>query len=94
MANTLKAGTVANFGGSLAEAIYQAMQSEWQAVKGQPLSEDDPGREDRRILFCAIAQGVLQYLSDNAPEFPTDNQKDTASGHSHKAVFTYSKDGS
>lgn len=56
----LKAGTVADFSGSLAEAIENAMKAEWQAVKGEPMPDTDP--TDRRILFVAIARGVLGYL--------------------------------
>jgi hypothetical protein len=56
----LKAGTVADFTGSLAEAIENAMKAEWQTVKGEPMPDTDP--TDRRILFVAIAQGVLGYL--------------------------------
>jgi hypothetical protein len=57
----LKAGHVADFSGSLAEAIENAMKAEWQAVKGSPMPDTDP--QDRRILFVAIAQGLLSYLN-------------------------------
>jgi hypothetical protein len=58
---TLHAGTVANFAGSLAEQIETAFASELLAVKGVPLP--DVGIPERRILFCAIAQGLLEYLA-------------------------------
>ncbi len=60
---TLHAGTVANFSGSLAEQIENAFASELNAVKGVPLP--DTGVQERRILMCAIAQGVLEYLAAN-----------------------------
>ena len=56
----LKPGTVADFGGSLAEAIDNAMKQEWQAVKGVPLPTQ--GQEDRRLLFAAISQGLFVFL--------------------------------
>jgi hypothetical protein len=62
----LKAGTVANFGGSLAEAMDNAMKSEWQAVKGVALPTQ--GQEDRRLLFAAIAQGIFVFLKAHEDE--------------------------
>jgi hypothetical protein len=59
----LKAGSVGNFSGSMAEAIEEAFQDEWAAVKDIPLGET--GEEDRKILFTAIARGVVNYLKDN-----------------------------
>lgn len=59
----LKAGTVASFSGSLAEAMENALRDEYLAVKGEPLS--DQGLEDRRMLLVAIAQGIVRYLKDN-----------------------------
>jgi hypothetical protein len=56
----LKAGTVASFAGSLAEAMDNAMKTEWQAVKGAPLPSQ--GEEDRRLLFAAISQGLFVFL--------------------------------
>jgi hypothetical protein len=59
----LKAGTVASFSGSLAEAMENALKAEYQAVKGESLP--DQGLEDRRMLLVAIAQGVVRYFKDN-----------------------------
>ena len=59
----LKAGTVSNFSNSMAAAIEQAFQTEWNTHKDIELG--DAGEEDRKILFAAIAQGVVEYLSDN-----------------------------
>ncbi len=61
---SLIAGHVVDFSGSLAEAIETAMKAEWEAVKHAPMPDADP--RDRRILFVAIAQGLLSYL-DNHP---------------------------
>jgi hypothetical protein len=60
---TLKAGSISNFNDSMAEAMEQAFQDEWNTVKGEPLPAG--GEEERKILFAAVAQGVLSYLSDN-----------------------------
>ncbi|MEO0069423.1 MAG: hypothetical protein ABIK18_01340 [candidate division WOR-3 bacterium] len=48
------------------EAIEAAFKSEWQVVKGTPLPE--AGSEDRRLLFAAIARGILEYLKDHEEE--------------------------
>jgi len=62
----LKAGHVASIGNSMAEAIEQAMQEEYLIVTGTPLPF--VGQEDRRLLFVAIARGVLQYLKAHEGE--------------------------
>ena len=59
----LKAGTVADFANSMAQAIENAMKQEYKAVKNEDLPT--MGQEDRRLLFAAIAQGVVRYLNDN-----------------------------
>jgi hypothetical protein len=48
---------------SMALAIENAMREVFHAVKGMPLP--DAGEEDRRILFVAVARGVLGYLRDH-----------------------------
>jgi len=60
----IKAGTVADFENSMAEAIENALKTEWPTVKGKAFPDNDP--EDRRLLFVAIAQGIVRYLKDNA----------------------------
>ena len=59
----LKAGTVANFGGSMAEAMEQAFESEWFDLKQEALP--GAGEQERKILFAAVAQGVVNYLQAN-----------------------------
>lgn len=63
----LKGGHVADFSNSMAEAIEIALQQEWQAVKHEALPTE--GQVDRRLLFVAIARGVLQYLKTHEDEF-------------------------
>ncbi|MCP4463726.1 MAG: hypothetical protein GY819_13105 [Planctomycetaceae bacterium] len=59
----LKAGSVSNFSNSMAQAMEDSFQREWNAIKKHPLSE--AGEEDRRLLFSAIAQGVIQHLQEH-----------------------------
>jgi O-methyltransferase involved in polyketide biosynthesis len=61
----LKAGHVQDFSNSMAEAIETAMQQEL-ALSGTSLPA--AGQDDRRLLFVAIARGVLQYLKDHQSE--------------------------
>ena len=63
----LRGGSVADFTNSMAEAIEQALEAEWQAVKGSALPSD--GQEDRRLLLAAIASGILNYLETHQNEF-------------------------
>jgi hypothetical protein len=89
MANALKGGTVDNFASSLASYIDKAMQNEWQAVKGEPLPTGDQGADDRKILFAAIAQGVLKFLVDHRDDLITsDESEDGVTTHRHTMAFT------
>ena len=75
----LKPGSVADFASSMAAAIEDAMKAEWQAVKGVPLPAQ--GEEDRRLLFVAVARGVLTYLKAHQNEVLTAiTTKDDISG--------------
>jgi hypothetical protein len=60
---TWRAGSVDAFSNSLAFEIEDAFQSLVLAENGEPL--EPAGERDRRILFAAIAQGVLEYLAAN-----------------------------
>lgn len=71
----LKAGHIADFTGSMAEAMEKAMQAEWKLVKGEDLPT--MGQEDRRILFVAVARGILQYLRAHQNEIMTNITADT-----------------
>jgi len=61
--------SVSDFTTGMADAIEDAFQSEWFTAKGTHLS--DHGKDDRGILFSAIAQGVVKYLSDNVEDIFT-----------------------
>lgn len=87
MAN-LKAGRVNDFSNSMAEAIETAMKQEWHAVKGEWLPAP-LGEEDRRILFVAVARGVLGYLKAHQADILTNTEHDTTSGHHHQLSFDF-----
>ena len=60
----LKAGTLNDFDNSMAKAMEDALRALWLEETGQPLS--DAAQTDRRLMFVAIAQGVVKHLKDNA----------------------------
>jgi hypothetical protein len=60
----LKPGSVNDFSASMAEAIEQAFTTEWNAHKTTPLQA--ASAEDRKIMFAAIAQGVVRHLKEQA----------------------------
>jgi hypothetical protein len=78
---TLKAGSVASFGDSMALAMEDALAAELMALKGIPLPTDSA--QERRMLFCAIAQGVLEYLHANQADLrlALDHPYEDHTGH-------------
>ncbi len=90
MANPLKAGRIDDFAFSLAAYIDQAMYNEWQAVKGESLPDSDQGAQDRRILFAAIAQGVLKFLADHGNDLISSEESGNGGldKHRHSMAFT------
>jgi hypothetical protein len=76
----LRAGTVAAYEGSLGEAIEAAFAAELFAQRGTTLPE--VGKDDRRLLFASIAQGVLQYLSRHQSELLVPLPPVLGGGHS------------
>ena len=85
----LKAGRVDDTGGfsdSMAKAIEDAMKDEWQRVKDEPLPAP-LGEEDRRILFVAIARGVLNYLHAHRVDLGTNTALVDVNNHSHHLEF-------
>jgi hypothetical protein len=90
MAEALQAGTHASRDdGSMTDYIEQAMREEWLAARGQPLPADGPGAQDRRILFAAVAKGVLRYLYVHRADLLTSTTIDDGGGpnHRHDADF-------
>ena len=77
----LKAGTINDLSNSMAKAIEEAFLSEWpKAKQGQsPPAMND----DMRLIFVAVAQGVVKHLKVNENAFEvTVNTTDL---HSHTA---------
>lgn len=60
-------GSVANFSATLTGAIEDALKMEWLEYKNKPLP--NVAAEDRRVLFAAIAQGVLAFLKAHEADF-------------------------
>lgn len=54
----------------LIEAMQTAFRNAWQASKGSPLPEG--GTEDRRLLFAAVAHGLLTFIDDRQDEVLTE----------------------
>lgn len=76
----IKAGTVDDFSNSMAEAMEEAMKKEYLNLKG--VAMPDMGEEDRRMLFSAIAQGVVRYLKDNIDAFQISTVSHQVTGES------------
>ena len=74
----LKAGTVDDFTSSMAESMELALAQEYQKLKNEALP--DMGREDRRMLFAAIAQGVVRHLKDNLMAFSIEVETTQVTG--------------
>lgn len=54
------------FEDSMAAAIEEAFEEVWKAVHGSNVPEE--GKWERRILFVAVARGVLGYLQGHLRE--------------------------
>ncbi len=63
---------------TMANAIEEAMADIFGKVKKVPLP--DAGKDDRRILFVAIARGILKYLKDHQSDIRASVQVTTAPG--------------
>jgi hypothetical protein len=61
---TLKPGKVDDFTGSMAEAMEEVFKAEWWRIKGTHLL--GAGEDERKILFSAIAKGVVKHLREKA----------------------------
>lgn len=75
----IRGGTRDTYPGSMAEAIEQALDD----VRGEfgldPLPAD--GRDDRRLLFLAIARGVVAHLAANDDAFVILNHGNGTAQH-------------
>lgn len=64
MVQKYKAGWEKDFEQSMAADIESEFETTWHRVIGQKLPE--MGKTERRVLFIAIARGVLQHLKSGS----------------------------
>ena len=63
---SLKAGSINDFVSSMASAMENAFTTEW----GNAMTGDaPPANNQSRLLFVAIAQGIVNYLNANPDAF-------------------------
>ncbi len=92
MSTPLKAGTLDDFSASLASYMNTAMANEWLAVKGEVLPTSGPGVDDRKILFAAVAQGMMKFLADNLANLITSTDSAGAGPTTHHHTMAFSVD--
>jgi hypothetical protein len=63
----LKPGTIEDIIDSMAEAMEQVFREELPVVV--PGADPDRGEAERRLLFVAVAQGVVRHLAANPDAF-------------------------
>lgn len=51
----------------LTAAMQEALRQEWQASKGSPITNTTV--EDMRLIFAAVARGLLNYLETHQDDF-------------------------
>ena len=88
----LKAGTVLDLKtDTLAGAIDAEFVSLWGIHKDIDLPNDATARQDRQLMFVAIARGILTYLEDHRADIETT--EDAAGGvgteHVHQLHFEW-----
>ena len=83
----LIAGRYDAIANSMAQAIEDAMQDEWQHYHGESLPA--PGKQDRMIMFKAVARGVLGYLEQHQSDIGT-TPSDGGLNHTHELDFEVS----
>lgn len=56
---------------AIEDAVWQLLSDERDWVGGQPFEKEDNSREtrDRRLIFVAIAQGVVNHLEERQDAF-------------------------
>ena len=65
-----------------------AMREQWALARAESLPSNGPGAQDRRVLFAAVARGVLQYLYAHRDELLSTLQQPEGTGnHRHQADF-------
>ena len=88
----LKAGTVPNLQtDSLAGAMDAEFVSLWTRYKDIALPTDARAVEDRRLMFVAIARGMLSYLHDHRNDIETTDESvgGGVTEHDHQLEFDW-----
>ncbi len=88
MAHKLKAGTKNStqpiqYSGSMAHAMEKAFMEEWEHIMGSGKPEMN---DQVRLLFIAVAQGVIRHLVDNKRAFKIDIPSSTSGTSSEVSV--------
>jgi hypothetical protein len=86
----LKAGTTGDTSDSMAAAIEHAFRSAWPAVMTH-MDLPSTTSPDLQLLFVAIAQGVVHYLTDHASSFQVSVT--VAADHTATATVTIATTG-
>lgn len=77
----LKAGTIDDMSASMAQAMIDAFNNDWGKVMGDAPKPDNT--DQMKLLFTAVAQGVVQHLKAHATDFEvtvTDSGTGTDTG--------------
>jgi hypothetical protein len=88
----LKAGTVSGLrADTLAGRIDAEFVALWTSLKDIPLSNEAAAVEDRRLMFVAVARGILRYLHDHRTDIETTDETTGGSGttHDHSLDFDW-----
>jgi hypothetical protein len=81
----LKAGTIQDYGNSMAEAMEEAFLEEWPRIMSDNQPKPKPN-DQMKLLFIAMAQGVVRHLADHPESFGVSISSNA--GHSHSASVT------
>jgi hypothetical protein len=79
---TLRGGSNGRFSSSLGASIERAFSAQMLALKGTPLPTQ--GRDDRRLLFTAIGEGLLEYLAERDADIVVEV---TANSQTYRGVL-------
>jgi hypothetical protein len=87
MGDKLIGGTQEQFAGSMAAAMEEALNA-LLVAEGRPPVSTDPSAEtrDRRVLFLAVAQGIVRHLGDNQAAFVAVDDGGVALPHQHMSI--------
>lgn len=88
----LKAGNLSNLNpDTLAGRMDEEFVALWPTINDVALPTDARSVRDRRLLFVAVARGMLRYLEDHESDIETSEERANGSGteHSHQLRFEW-----